>query len=489
MPQVPINNLESCRIVLAKELPLRAGKALIYGWVVLLVIETFAAPSYGFWFFHKHKSQQQPATPTYSNYYSNQTVIYRPPGYVGHKGRRLVPAHLYSNMPNDAENSAQPKISTESKANIHTENISPVDFSVPTVVVVATRIIKVGIGLNLTKATIAVLDGAQIIDNSNGQVIANLPGQSQWLVSRTEDQIVFEPRLDYYNAVIKVAQAFESGQSRQAIQTVAYYPANTDNASEDLSIVPPPNLPANMDNLVFPVVDSKCSYTIKAANGGLLALNDRPYRGDLLIQNNKEKFNIINIVNLEDYLLGVVPSEMPSLWPDEALKAQAIAARSYAVANLGKHGKDGYDVKDNIEDQVYLGTKAETEMTNQAVSLTNGLIIRYEGQPVCAYFHSAGGGTTEAAENVWHKSLPYLKAVPDFDQDSPMYNWTKNFTAEQAENALPADKELGKIISICVSERSPAGRAVRLVVFGSKNACIISGEATKKVFQSAQHKF
>jgi len=131
---------------------------------------------------------------------------------------------------------------------------------------------------------------------------------------------------------------------------------------------------------------------------------------------------------------------------------------------------------------MYLGVRAETEATNRAVNFTNGLVIKYDGKPICAYFHSAGGGSTEAAENVWRKPLPYLKAVIDFDQESPMYNWTKNFTAEQARKAIPSEKSIGKLLSISISEKSPSGRAVRLVINGSRNTCTISGEAARKYF-------
>jgi stage II sporulation protein D len=110
------------------------------------------------------------------------------------------------------------------------------------------------------------------------------------------------------------------------------------------------------------------------------------------------------------------------------------------------------------------------------------MVIKYDGKPICAYFHSGSGGNTEAAENVWSKSVPYLKAVTDFDQDSPMYNWIKDYTINQVQSALPADKNTGKLWSISVNERSPSGRPTRLLITGSKNAYIISAEAARKYF-------
>ena len=224
----------------------------------------------------------------------------------------------------------------------------------------------------------------------------------------------------------------------------------------------------------LPLPVSSSGYTVKTimnqqSQQGLLALNSHLYRGDFLIKpasiQNKTtsmdqvntSFNVINYLDLEDYLLSVVPSEMPSPWPLEALKAQAIAARSYALANLGKHGSAGYDLKDNIEDQVYLGVKSEADSTNEAVNSTKGLVMKYNGKPICAYFHSCSGGSTERAENVWHSAVPYLKAVIDFDQEAPLYNWTKNYSIVQTESGLP--KDIGQIFSITILDKAPSGRA------------------------------
>jgi stage II sporulation protein D len=243
-------------------------------------------------------------------------------------------------------------------------------------------------------------------------------------------------------------------------------------------------------------MDNSLTYTIqsimsKEGKQGLLALNDRIYRGSFLIkpsppQSNKSidqvlsSFNVINCLDLEDYLLSVVPSEMPSLWPAEALKAQTIAARSYAIANLGKNGSKGYDLKDNTEDQMYLGVRSETEQTNDAVNATKGLVLKYAGKPICAYFHSSSGGSTEAAENVWQTAVPYLKAVTDFDQEAPLYNWTKNYSISQTESGLP--KDIGQVLSINVLTKGPSGRATYMLINGSNNSRIITGEAARKYF-------
>ena len=119
---------------------------------------------------------------------------------------------------------------------------------------------------------------------------------------------------------------------------------------------------------------------------------------------------------IEDYLLGVVPSEMPSKWNIEAHKAQAIAARSYAIANLGKRKHSGYDLKDTPLDQAYGGASAETPQTTRAVMQTRGIVLTYGGKVIPAYYHASSGGKTVSSGAVWARDLPYIKSVPAYDE-------------------------------------------------------------------------
>jgi len=223
---------------------------------------------------------------------------------------------------------------------------------------------------------------------------------------------------------------------------------------------------------------------------GLFAVNGKFYRGNLIIlpqsdmtvgSDSSSSFNLINELDLDDYLLGVVPAEMPASWPLEALKAQAIAARTYAYANLGKHSKDGYDLRDTTDDQVYNGVKAETTASNTAVCATGGVVMTYEGTPICAYFHSASGGITETSENVWGRPLPYLRAVMDYDQQSPLATWNRTFSVDQIESALAAD--IGKLLSIDVVSRSQSRRAYHLLVVGTRGAQITNAETVRRVLK------
>lgn len=140
-------------------------------------------------------------------------------------------------------------------------------------------------------------------------------------------------------------------------------------------------------------------------------LNGKAYRGKIeVFVNARGSLTVVNVVPLEEYLLGVVPAELglPQL---EAQKAQAVAARTYAIANIGGYGKQGFDMVPTIWSQVYKGVSIETKMGTQAVQATRGMVATYQGKPIMAYFTSTCGGRTEDGENIFDKSEPYLKGV------------------------------------------------------------------------------
>jgi stage II sporulation protein D len=148
---------------------------------------------------------------------------------------------------------------------------------------------------------------------------------------------------------------------------------------------------------------------------GFTTTKRRWYRGEIIIYNVNKRLTVINRLPLEDYLLGVVPAEMPSQWNIQAHKAQAIAARSYAVANLGKRRYKGYDLKDTPLDQAYGGASAETHQTNRAVRATRGIVLTHNNKVIPAYYHASSGGRTLLAGAVWAHDLPYIQSVPSHD--------------------------------------------------------------------------
>ena len=154
---------------------------------------------------------------------------------------------------------------------------------------------------------------------------------------------------------------------------------------------------------------------IKPEPNGFVSVKRKWYRGHFKVINDGLGLTVINDIPLEKYLQGVVPSEMPSSWEHEAHKAQAIAARSYAIANKGKRAKYGYDLKDTPEDQAYGGASAEKTNTNDAVSETAGIVLVCQGKIISAYYSASAGGRTNTGGQVWSKDLPFLKSVPSFD--------------------------------------------------------------------------
>ena len=164
----------------------------------------------------------------------------------------------------------------------------------------------------------------------------------------------------------------------------------------------------------FKKINSNC-VIIKPEEKGFVSVKQKWYRGNFKLVNSGNGLTVVNDIPLELNLQGVVPSEMPPAWEHDAHKAQAIAARSYAIANLGKRAKQGYDLKDTPEDQAYGGASAETPQTNDAVTETEGLVLVHDGKIISAYYSASAGGQTKSASQVWTKDLAYIKSVPSFD--------------------------------------------------------------------------
>lgn len=162
--------------------------------------------------------------------------------------------------------------------------------------------------------------------------------------------------------------------------------------------------------------DLQTNYAVvKSPFGGFVSVKGKWYRGFFIVYNSGGVLSVINKLDIEDYLKGVVPSEMPRSWCYEAHKAQAIAARSYALANLGKRASRGYDLKDTPEDQAYGGASAESSNTNQAVKDTEGIVLIYNLKIIPAYYSASAGGHSVSSGDVWMRNLPYLQSVPSFD--------------------------------------------------------------------------
>jgi stage II sporulation protein D len=168
-----------------------------------------------------------------------------------------------------------------------------------------------------------------------------------------------------------------------------------------------------------------------------LQVAGKPYRGTIGVQKGTTgKLLAIDTVGLEDYLRGVVPAEMPSSWPAEALKAQAVAARTYALSSRAT--SKPYDLYADTRSQVYLGLSTEVRSTSAAIDATAGQVVLYQGKPISALFSSSSGGRTAAQSEVFPggKPVPYLASVPDPYDASPYKNWTATVDGGKAATAL-----------------------------------------------------
>ncbi len=225
-------------------------------------------------------------------------------------------------------------------------------------------------------------------------------------------------------------------------------------------------------------------------NDDHINLNGKYYRGSIKLVKNNSNYFIINHVSLEEYLYGVVPREIPSSAPLEALKAQAIAARSYSLNNLNKHIKDGYNLCDSTHCQVYGGYSAEKESTNQAVDDTKGIIMQYNDKVVDAVFHSSSGGYTESSENVWGSKIPYLVAVKDpFSLNAPNSNWNITFTNSVIVNNLKNNNiQIQDLIDIQVLDRTESGRVKTIKVIASDKTVLLSGDKFRSIMGNSNFK-
>ena len=172
--------------------------------------------------------------------------------------------------------------------------------------------------------------------------------------------------------------------------------------------------------------------------------------------------NIVNVVDMDHYVRGVVPEEVSSSWPIEALKAEAICAKCYAYNNLGRHRSKGFDLCNTDDCQVYGGSNKSTASTDAAVDAITGIYVTYNGQVCTTYYHSTSGGFTEDAGNIWGTDVPYLKAVEDtYLEVFNRYSYT--LTLDQITTILQAKGYTTKrVTDIYVSRYSAVGNALTL---------------------------
>lgn len=208
-----------------------------------------------------------------------------------------------------------------------------------------------------------------------------------------------------------------------------------------------------------------------------LKYGGKQYRGQLQVNVVKTSLQIVNSVGLEAYLYGVVPREVPFHWPAEALKAQAVVARSYALA-VRKSGA-AYDLYADTRSQVYGGVAAEKPTTNTAVDGTAGQVLLFQGKVATTFFFSTSGGRTASIEDVWAngEAIPYLVSVPDpYDNASPHHNWGPfAFTAKKLTSTF---KVPGKLLDVRVT-LNPSQRVDELTLVSTKGEVVVPADVVR----------
>lgn len=220
----------------------------------------------------------------------------------------------------------------------------------------------------------------------------------------------------------------------------------------------------------------------------ITSIDGKKYPGTVKLTLRSGKLNVINLTTTDEYLRGVIPSEMPTSWHAEALKSQTIAARTFALQNRKRHSSEGYDVCSTTHCQVYKDLDSAVPEADAAIEATFGEVLIYNGRLINATFHSDSGGMTENAEDVWGQAVPYLVSVDDFDTKT--YPWSKKIAVKDFVAAL--GKDIGDLKSIKLSaleigrgaaDRSSSGRVKYLIAVGSKGEVKITGVEMRSKFK------
>lgn len=235
------------------------------------------------------------------------------------------------------------------------------------------------------------------------------------------------------------------------------------------------------------VVDSGSGFRLKPRNNKFLKMDGVSYRGAFEVFINPVKRPVIvNDVNIETYLRGVVPSELsPIAFPYiQAIKAQAVAARTFAFANLGLNARKGFDLYSDSRSQVYRGKKGEHSLSDRAIQETKGIMAVHKKEPIVAFYSSTCGGLTESYHHIFQKSgISYLQGgVKCPDQDSPYRKWKSHILISDVQEKIDR-LEIGKLKKIILVRKSQNKRTVEMKFIGSKGNKVLKGLKIRSILQ------
>ncbi len=213
----------------------------------------------------------------------------------------------------------------------------------------------------------------------------------------------------------------------------------------------------------------------------------RRYRGGIELRAESGRILVLNHAPLEDYVAATVGGEMPASWPDQALRAQAVATRTYALHQRERRRGEAWDVQASELSQVYRGIESESATTLRAAEATRGEILTHGGHPILAVFHSTAGGRTASAAEVWGRDLPYLESIDvEHEEDAPFTYWRTVFPPETLNGAIAASlgTDFGPVDRLEVDARSESGRVERIVARGGSRAARLERDQVRTLAET-----
>lgn len=351
---------------------------------------------------------------------------------------------------------------------------------------------RVRVGIKYGSTSVNTAD----VSFDNGITVA-AKGSSDYVIAHFEDKSV---KIDFTDAAFVVKKEFEDDYDKAVSyvrenDSLLYYRGGkyyavagslygSDAVNEALASAKEENpdaysLPANKKRIRIKSVSGKTLLVFSQEDDEIMALCDSEkgligfdgikYREYLEFKRTDSAIEVIANVSMQCYLYGVVPSEIGPGSPLEAQKAQAVCARTYAVKNLNRHSKNGFNLCASTCCQVYFGTLKESERACKAVDETNGEIITYNGEIITAVYSAHSGGVTANVENVWGNPFPYLKSVDD--PHCKDYVWEMDINYDSLTNHFNSKGyNLGKITNLKIDSISSDKRVTKITVTGTNGS-------------------
>ena len=298
----------------------------------------------------------------------------------------------------------------------------------------------------------------------------------------------------YYNDKeyldIKIGKNFSSFDYINLSSQSGFYIYDKDNKDMDINQIIESNIMVtsnvygeleilNLQNDILKTIPGDGSQIIGSGSvyDSVISVGPNEYRGYITFVSNKNEISLINHVEIEDYLYGVVPKEMGHSFHMESLKAQAVAARSFALASKNKHKDQGFNLCDTTHCQVYAGKIAEHPNTNGAVDDTRGLYVYYNGELAETMYHSNNGGYMESSKNAWGGQRGYLVEKEDpFSKDTKASTWELELSYKELSGKIESSGiDIGEILDIEILETSSGNRVKKIKLIGKSGEEVITG--------------